>query len=141
MKQIVDALELLTAQHEDVAVRLAMLPTMERSQLAGAFGELADRVTTHLAVEEQFLSTLGLSVPVTEHAELRTALAELLATELDSSKLSNRLQALTTRWAHHASPQEQQIFIALAETLPSNVLADLGVHLSSCAEQSRCIAA
>lgn len=141
MKQIADALELLTAQHEDVAIALAALTTLDRDALPGALGALADQVATHLSVEEQFLTMLGLHVPLVEHAALRSALAELFTTDVESDALPARLREFETRWSAHAATQEHQIFIALAETLAPAVLTDLGTQLGTWSEQSRCVAA
>jgi hypothetical protein len=100
MKQIVDALELLTAQHEAISSELDEIRTLEVSALARAVGELADQVATHLTVEEQFLTMLGLAVS-TEHGELRLALADILASDLSSPELSMRIAAFSERWATH----------------------------------------
>lgn len=141
MKRIVDALELLTAQHEAISVELAKIPTVQESRLAHALGELADLVTTHLAVEEQFLSMLGICVPVSDHDELRLTLAELLAIEMTSPELSARIATFAARWAAHAASQEEAVFISLAEIVTPDVLEDIGSQLGARSEQSRCLAA
>lgn len=141
MKQIADALELLTAQHDDIAAELAAIPTVEASGLARALGALADDVATHLAVEAQFLATLGIHAPEAEHDHLRAALAELLAMDMASPALGARIAAFTARWSAHATTQEHTMFIALAETLEPSVLADIGTQLGAWSAQSRCLAA
>jgi hypothetical protein len=141
MKRIIDALELLTAQHDAISSELEEIGTVEVSSLARALGELADQIATHLAVEEQFLTTLGLAVPAVEHGELRLALADILASDLRSPELSTRIAAFSERWAAHAGSQEQAIFIPLAETITPHVLEDIGTQLGTWSEQSRCLAA
>lgn len=141
MKRIADALELLTAQHEAIAVELSKIPTVEVSGLARALGELADQVTTHLAVEEMFMETLGIASTDSEHKELRLALASILAMDMTSPELSNCIAEFATRWTAHAAEQEYTIFIALAETLQPDVLEDIGLQLGAWSEQSRCLAA
>lgn len=141
MKRIIDALELLTAQHEAISSELAEISTVEVNALARALGELADQVATHLTVEEQFLTMLGLVVPTVEHDELRLALADILASDLSSPELSTRIADFSERWVAHSGSQEQTIFIPLAETIMPHVLKDIGMQLGTWSEQSRCLAA
>jgi hypothetical protein len=141
MKQIADALELLTAQHDAISTELARIPAVPTGELARTVGELADQVATHLAVEEQFLSTVGLASPVAAHDELRLAVAELLAVDVTSPALAECVAAFTARWTAHAESQEQTMFIALAELLAPSVLEDIGLQLGAQSEQARCLAA
>jgi hemerythrin len=141
MKQIADALELLTAQHEVISIELVRIGTVAPSEWAHPLGELADQVATHLAIEEQFLSTHGIAVDVASHDELRSALADLLAVNLSSPAAAEQLARFTERWTAHATAQDHSIFIALAELLTPDLLKDVGLQLGAWAEQSRCIAA
>ena len=141
MKRIVDALELLTAQHEAISSELDEIRTMKVSALARALGELADQVATHLAIEEQFLTMLGLAVRIVEHGKLHLTLADILASDLSSPELSTRIAAFSERWTAHSGAQEQVIFISLAETLTPHVLEGIGMQLATWSEQSRCLAA
>jgi hypothetical protein len=141
MKQIADALELLTAQHDEIAAKLEAIAMTKPGQLARALGELVDLVTTHLAVEEQFLATLGMCVPAAEHEALRAALTEMLALDVSSSALRAQLDAFAAQWREHADSQEHSMFIALAELLPPDVLEAIGRQLGAWSAQSRCLAA
>ena len=141
MKQIVDALELLTAQHEAIAVELVRVGTVPASEWAHPLGELADQVATHLVIEEQFLSTLGIAVDVASHDELRSALADLLVVNLSSPAAVEQLARFTERWTAHSTAQDHSMFVALAELLTPDVLKDVGLELGARAEQARCIAA
>jgi hypothetical protein len=141
MKRIIDALELLTAQHEAISSELDEIRTVKTSQLARALGELADQVATHLTVEEQFLNLLGLAVPHDEHDALRLALADILASDMSSPELHARIAAFSERWTEHTGSQEEAMFIALAETVTPRVLEDIGMQLGAWSEQSRCLAA
>jgi len=141
MKQIVDALELLTAQHEAISVELDRVRTVPPCEWALPLGELADQVTTHLAIEEQFLSTLGLAVDIARDDELRSTLADLLAVNLSSPAATEQLARFTERWTAHASAQDHSMFVALAELLTPETLKDAGLQLGAWTEQSRCIAA
>src|SRR3569833_1614601 len=51
MKEIADALELLTAQHDDITTLLADLPDLDGARFALGLGALADKIATHLAAE------------------------------------------------------------------------------------------
>ena len=141
MKQIADALELLTAQHEDICLELSRVGTLAPSEWAHPLGELADQVATHLAIEEQFLSTLGIAVDALGHDELRSALADLLVVNLGSTAAAEQLARFTERWTAHAAAQDHSMFVALAELLAPDMLKDVGLQLGAWAEQSRCIAA
>lgn len=141
MKPIADALELLTAQHDDIAAVLETIPSLAARDLARALGELADHVATHLAAEEQFLATLGIRTPADEHDALRAALAEILVMDMASPALGARIDAFAALWTSHATAQEHTMFIALAETLEPSVLADIGLQLGAWSAQSRCLAA
>lgn len=141
MKKIADALELLTSQHDAISLELARIPTVGPSEIARAIGGLADLVATHLVVEEQFLSTIGIAAPAGAHDELRLGLADLLAVEITSPELAVRIATFTERWNEHAAAQEQTIFIWLAETLAPTVLEDIGTALGARSAQSHCIAA
>jgi len=141
MKQIADALELLTAQHEAISVELGRVSTVPPSEWAHPLGELADQVATHLAIEAQFLSTHGIAVDVAGHDELRSALADLLVVDLSSPAAAAQLARFTEQWTAHATPQDHNIFVALAELLTPEALKDVGLQLGAQAEQSRCIAA
>lgn len=140
MKRIVDALELLTAQHEAISVELTRIPTVELSGLVRALGELADQVATHLIIEEQFMAVLGITQAASAHDELRLALTDILAMEVTSPHLNARIAAFSARWTEHAVSQDT-IFIALAETLTPEVLEDIGLQLGARSDQSRCLAA
>ena len=140
MKRIADALELLTAQHEAISGALTKISTVEGSGLVHALGALADQVTTHLSIEEQFLTMLGISVPAFAHDELRLALTEILASDMASPDLSARVEAFAVRWTTHAAAQDQT-FISLAELVTPAVLEDIGLQLGAWSEKSRCLAA
>lgn len=141
MKPISDALELLTAQHEAISVDLTTLDRLSAGERARTLGVLADQIATHLAVEEQFLATLGMVVPTRDNDELRAAVAELLITDVTSPELGARLAAFAQRWEAHTESQDHAMFIALAEVVEPSVLSDIGAQLGTWSESSRCLAA
>ena len=132
MKRIADALELLTAQHDEISTLLTKRPLD-----ALAIGELADLVTTHLAAEEQFLEILEVG---TEHDELRLAVAEILAADMGSPRLAELVDEFATRWNAHTTSQEH-VFEALAETITPAVLERIGLQLGEWAAHSHVLAA
>lgn len=141
MHPIVDALELLTAQHEAISAGLASMRTVQRHGLAQPLGALADQIATHLAVEERFLASLGLAVDAAAHDELRGAVAELLVMDLSSPAVDEHVARFADQWTAHTAAQDHTMFVTLAELVSPAVLEDIGSELGTWAEQTRCIAA
>jgi hypothetical protein len=149
MNRAVDALELLTSQHDEIEALLMRLPTVDGERRALALGALADKLCTHLAAEQELLypyfaastRALGSHEPADEDELVKLALANLLALDLDSDELAARLSALHDLLESHSRWQEDQLFVELAETVPPEMLSGLGAQLLEWSEGSLCIAA
>jgi hypothetical protein len=141
MNRISDALELLTAQHEEIERLLGELTTAGPD--ARLFGELADKLTTHLSAEQElFYPSIAGAVPppaelIAQHARIKRVVADLLWRELDDDGLA----LLRTLFSHHIREQEGGLFMAVAEAMPAAALCGVGEQLRAWSERSLCIAA
>jgi hypothetical protein len=140
MKRIVDALELLTAQHEQLELLLEKTDTVPVAQRALALGELADQLATHLEAEQQLLEILQVKDYADDHARVRAALAEVLALDLDSGEMPERIRTLDEILSKHSTWQEDVLFVMLAETVEPDVLELVGSLLAEWAAGSSCLA-
>ena len=84
MKEIADALELLTAQHDDITTLLADLPDLEGERFALALGALADKIATHLVAEDELRKTLHLAAAGDDRA-IQRGLASIFALDLNAT--------------------------------------------------------
>jgi len=141
MKPIHDALELLTAQHDELDSLLEKTDSVPDAQRALALGQFADKLTTHLLAEEQLLRVLNVKDYADDHDRVRTALAEVLALDLNSAEMPERLLSLAELLSKHATWQEDILFVMLAETVDPDVLGLVGDVLGDWAERSSVIAA
>lgn len=145
MRLPTDALELLTAQHEEIDELLAQLPLATGDDRAHLVGALADRLTTHLALEVELFyphvaeaaAALAVDELVAESVAIRNVLAELLTRADEDRALITELARLVHA---HACRQEDGVFERVAERVAEPVLQRLGVVLAERAAASRCIA-
>ena len=149
MKLISDALELLTAQHDEIASLLTALPTMTGERRALGLGELADKLMTHLAAEEElFYPALGGEVSTrpaaewsAEHEAIAVTVSALLGLDASSSDTGVLLDTLGSLFEGHVRAQEDALFVTVAEAISAAELTALGSELGAWSESSRCIAA
>src|SRR4051794_7257674 len=131
MNQIRDALELLTAQHQELD---ELCDRVARSRDAGAFDELADKLTTHLAAEQELLYPLVarhvtnevMSELLTEHIAIKRLLSELVWLGVHDDEFAELFTQMGDLLIGHAAWQEDELFTCAAEKIPSDRLADLG---------------
>lgn len=134
MNRISDALELLTAQHEELDALLSMLSGSSPAIRAPSLAVLAEKVIAHLAAEEEVLyPALGSAIHtdvhaelVAEHAEIRRVVADLLDLQHEDVRFARKLVALERLVAVHAGWQEGDLFQRAAESKSPNELAMLG---------------
>lgn len=131
MNHIRDALELLTAQHEELD---ELCDRVTRSRDAATFGELADKLTTHLAVEQELfypviaghVSADIMTELMAEHVAIKRVLAKLVWLGVEDEDFSMLFSQLGELLLGHVSWQEEQLFTTAAEALSTDRLADLG---------------
>ncbi|HEY4055234.1 MAG TPA: hemerythrin domain-containing protein [Kofleriaceae bacterium] len=135
MQRISDALELLTAHHDEIEALLAEIAvSTNTARRSLAITELADAVTVHLAAEQElFYPAIAGDLPpavhaelLAEHAEIKRLLADLVWLEQDDSRLERKLVALRTLVDHHATWQEKDLFETVAGRRSQDELAAIG---------------
>lgn len=130
MPPIRDALELLTAQHEQIE---DLFEQVRQIGDEAAFVELADKLGTHLALEQELLypavrprlAADVLEEVLAEHAALRKALADLSWLGIRDEAFRVALGTLGELLFGHAAWQENELFTTAAETMSPGELAAL----------------
>ena len=130
MNQIRDALELLTAQHEELD---ELCERISRTRDAAAFDELADKLPTHLALEQElFYPVVKQHMPGDVHAELlaehlaiKRLLAQLVWCGVEDEDFDTLFAQLGELLLGHAAYQEDHLFTTVAEAMPADRLAAL----------------
>lgn len=139
MQRISDALELLTAQHDEIEALIAEIAdTANPDRRSQAITELADRVTVHLAAEQVlFYPSVSMMISsdvhaelLAEHAEIKRVLADLLWLESDDTRFARKLSALKSLIDCHATWQERDLFEAVVEARTEAELAALGTEIT-----------
>jgi hypothetical protein len=133
MPVITDALELLTAQHEQIE---DLYEQVRQIGDESAFIELADKLTTHLALEAELLYPAMtrhvkpeiLNELLAEHAALKNTLGELQWLGIKDAKFRPTLDTLGTLLFGHSAWQEDELFTKAAETMSIDELAGLCVR-------------
>lgn len=134
MRPITDALELLTAQHEEID---GLLAQARRTGDGTGIAPLVARLVAHLALEQELLypvvapvmSRDVLDEVLREHLAIKLVLAELVWRGDDPPDVAANLTYLAALLAGHAGWQEQRLFVAAAEALSPETLAELGGRL------------
>jgi hypothetical protein len=130
MTPIRDALELLTAQHEQIE------DLFEQVRQIGdeyAFVELADKLTTHLALEQELfypamqrrLAPQVHDELLAEHAAIKQVLGDLVWLGTHDPDFRPQLERLGDLLVGHAAYQEDELFTAAAESMTRDELATL----------------
>lgn len=140
MIRIADALELLTAQHDEIDALIADLATSTNPAVRNqTINDLVDKLTVHLALEQELLYpavSSALSGEVreelrAEHAEIKRILADMLWLESEDARFARKLTALQSLIAWHTTWQERELFERTAETMTPDQLADLGARVNA----------
>jgi hypothetical protein len=133
--RISDALELLTAQHDEIELLLsAIAATASPAHRSKLITDLADQVTIHLAVEQELFypavsDLIGSDVHaelLAEHAEVKRVLADLLWRDHDDERWGHTLTRLRELLSVHAAWQERHLFETIAEKRTPAELAQVG---------------
>lgn len=137
MNRIADALEFLTAQHDEIDALLAELSTSTSIPVrTRAISALAETLTLHLAIEQELLYPVAPAISdevrtelMSEHGEIKRVLADLLWVEVEDPRFAPKLVTLKTLLEWHEVWQEAQLFETIAESLRPDELAALGSRL------------
>ena len=130
MKQIRDALELLTAQHEELD---DLLDDVMLAKDSATFATFADKLTTHLAAEQELLyPVIAKQIPLdvldellAEHAAIKRVLADLVWRSTEDPEFAHTLTSLADLINGHCAWQEEELFLRAAETMSPAELESL----------------
>ena len=137
---LTSALELLTTQHDEIEALLVEVSADSTASIrTGALSELADKLTLHLAVEQELLyPAAGALVSaevrtemLAEHQEIKRVLADLIWLEQEDRRFARKLVSLQTLLQWHETWQESELFARLSEHLPEPTLASLAAEFGT----------
>ena len=140
MNRIADALELLTAQHDEIDTLIAELATSTNPLVRNeTLSQLVEMLTLHLALEQELFYpavAFALSAEVreelrAEHSEIKRILADMLWLESEDARFARKLTALQSLIAWHSTWQQDELFVTIAETMSADQLADLGAQMNA----------
>lgn len=132
------AIELLTMQHDEIDALVAEVSAATTPQArTSILCELADRLSLHLAVEQELLYPAAdpLIAPevraelFAEHLEIKRILADLIWLGQEDRRFARKLVTLQTLLQWHEAWQETELFERLVQGLPAPRLADLGADV------------
>ena len=136
MKDTIDALELLTEQHDEVEELIGLIEDSDDpGKKAELFRELADKVAAHATVEEKIFypsvmseQTSDMLLEATEeHLAVKRVLADMLKMDADDERFDAKLTVLKEHIRHHARDEEEdKLFPMLRRKLSADTLAGLG---------------
>jgi len=136
MRDTIDALELLTMQHDEVET---LIEDLEDSDDAGdkaaLFTELADKLAAHATMEERLFypsvmadQTEELLVESTEeHLSFKRLIADMMNLDVEDAHFDAKLTVLRHQVSHHSREEEEgELFPKVRELLDEDELAALG---------------
>jgi hemerythrin superfamily protein len=136
MKDTIDALELLTEQHDEVEDLISQLEDSDDAdEKEDLFRTLADKIAAHSAMEEKIFypSVMGaetaelLLEATEEHLSVKRVLADMLEMDGDDDRFDAKLTVLKEHIRHHARDEEEgKLFPILRRQLSEEQLAGLG---------------
>ena len=136
MKDTIDALELLTDQHDEVEDLIAQIEDSDDSdEKAELFQALADRIAAHSTMEEKLFYPSVMSEETKdvllesteEHLAVKRVLADMLDMDVDDERFDAKLSVLQESIRHHARDEEEgRLFPLLRRRLSADTLAGLG---------------
>jgi hemerythrin superfamily protein len=139
MKDTIDALELLTMQHDEVEELIEQIEDSDDSdEKAEMFIELADKIAAHSKIEEKLFypsvkddRTEDMLVESTEeHLVVKRVLADMLDMGPDDEHFDAKLKVLKENIRHHARDEEEgKLFPIVRKAFSADELAALGNEL------------
>ena len=136
MKDTIDALELLTSQHDEVENLFSEIEDSDDpEEKAELFRELADKLAAHATMEEKLfypsVMTEGtcedLLEATEEHLAVKRVLADMLEMDPDDDRFDAKLSVLKENVRHHARDEEEdKLFPKIRKMLSADQLAGLG---------------
>lgn len=145
MKDTIDALELLTQQHDEVEDLISEIEDSDDAEeKLELFQQLADKVAAHSAIEEKLFYPSVMSddteeqllEATEEHLAVKRVLADMLAMEPSDDRFDAKLAVLKEEIRHHARDEEEgKLFPMLRRMFGTDELAGLGNELLAMFEE------
>ena len=139
MKNTIDALELLTMQHDEVDELIEQIEDSDDGEeKMELFQELADKIAAHSTIEEKLFYPSVMSddteeqllEAVEEHLAVKRVLADMLAMEASDDHFDAKLSVLKEQIRHHARDEEEgKLFKKVRRMFDADELAALGNEL------------
>ncbi|MBA3464901.1 MAG: hemerythrin domain-containing protein [Deltaproteobacteria bacterium] len=144
--QLNEALSLLVTQHDEIETLLVDISAATSPAIrTQALSELADKLTLHLAIEQEILYPAAdplISGDVraevaAEHQEIKRVLADLIWLEHEDQRFARKLVSLQNLLQWHEAWQEAELFERVARGLPAPRLEALGHEVSGWLDRSQ----
>ena len=145
MKDTIDALELLSEQHDQV---LELIERIENSDDPSAreemFRQVADKIAAHSTIEEKLFYPSAMTdetrdsllEATEEHLAVKRVLADMLELDVDDEHFDAKLTVLKEEFRHHSKDEEEgKLFKVLRREMDRDTLAGLGNELLAMYEQ------
>ena len=136
MKDTINALELLTEQHDEVEGLFSHIEDSDDpDEKAELFRQLADKLAAHSTMEEKIFYPSVLTEQTSnqlleateEHLAMKRVLADLLDLDVEDERFDAKLSVLKEEVRHHARDEEEgKLFPILRRQLSGDTLAGLG---------------
>lgn len=138
MKDTIDVLEILQAQHTEVDQLIEQIQAGEGDRVA-LFDELADKIAAHTTVEEKIFYPAAMDAKtedllheaVDEHLAIKRLLADLMELDLDdddeADEFEDKISLLKERFSQHAHDEEEgKLFPILRRVMTDDDRAAVG---------------
>jgi hemerythrin superfamily protein len=136
MKDTIDALELLTSQHDEVEMLFSEIEDSDDpEEKAELFRELADKLAAHSTMEEKLFypsvmtekTCENLLEATEEHLAVKRVLADMLEMDPDDDRFDAKLSVLKENVRHHARDEEEgKLFPMVRKMFSAEERAGLG---------------
>ncbi len=136
MKDTINALELLSEQHDEVEDLFAKIEDSDDPEAKeNLFRELADKLAAHSTVEEKLFYPSVMSDETAdqllesteEHLQMKRILADILDLDVEDERFDAKLSVLKEEVRHHTRDEEEgKLFPILRRELSGETLAGLG---------------
>ncbi|MDB4958334.1 MAG: hemerythrin [Myxococcales bacterium] len=145
MKDTIDALELLTQQHDELEDLIERIEeTDDPDEKTELFTKLADNLAAHATIEEKLFypsvrsdRTEEMLLEATEeHLAMKRVLADMLELDPEDEHFDAKLKVLRDEVHHHAREEEEaKLFPIVRKSMSEDELAGLGNELMAMFEQ------
>ncbi|KFE67813.1 hemerythrin domain-containing protein [Hyalangium minutum] len=137
-----DALDLLKEQHDEVNTLFKKFEKLEEgstAELRELFVMIADRLSAHATIEEQFFypsiktdKTEDLiREAVEEHLGVKRIIADLLEMEPSDEQFAAKMKVLMENVEHHVEEEEDEMFKLVRKVLDKDQRFALGVQMKA----------